>query len=108
MIARKDRIRRIALAILAGGDAKKPMPQTYGLLEMQVAETLFAEEHPGERTRPMHHPELDVSDKRLFHEIYWDLIVERRITPGSRSNCDDLQSFLLPCEPQSTTPPEPA
>src|SRR5688572_33204414 len=97
MDKRKAELRRIVLDIVLGREAVTYDRWQFAHLATGVAEVL-SRRGSGEvfsASAVLHENRLEEADWQLVQEIFWDLISERVITPGSDSANDQLPFFRL-------------
>jgi hypothetical protein len=100
MNKRKTEIREVILDIISGRAKTKYPPTQVGNLLTGVAEVLNRRAGKAEDSQNVfpHNSELEYDDKLLAQEIFWDLIVERIITPGWDFPNSELPFFRVHSE----------
>jgi hypothetical protein len=94
MTKRKDEMRRVILDIVTGREKTNYEVYELGGLRSAVAEVLYRRTSKPREDHPAYprDPQLDEDeDKLLVQEIFWDLILEKIITPGW-----DVPNWKLP------------
>ena len=85
MKTRKQELREIMIDIISGKEKVRYTPNQQAHLLIGVAEVLIRRGEPPNTSRSFHSgndPELHADDELLAMEIFWDLIIDRIITPG--------------------------
>jgi hypothetical protein len=100
MNKRKAEIRSVMLDVIAGRESTKYDANQLAHLLLGVAEVL---QRRSGKPEDMHNvfprdPELEYEDKLLAQEVFWDLIVERIITPGFDFPNSELPFFRVHSE----------
>ena len=105
MDKRKTELRRIVLDIILGREAVTYDRWQFAHLSAGVAEVLSrrGSVEVFSTSAVLHEPRLAEADWQLTQEIFWDLICERVITPGSDSTNDQLPFFRLHSEARART-----
>jgi hypothetical protein len=100
MTKRKKEFRKIVLDIIAGREASKYEVYQKDAFFGAVAEVLQRQtgKTPDDHDRYPRDPRLEHDDKLLVQEIFWDLILERVITPGLDFPNSELPYFRLHSE----------
>jgi hypothetical protein len=100
MNTRKAELRGVMLDIIAGREPTKYEVYEMGALIGAVAEVLHRRtgKSADEHDRYPRSPQLEDEDRLLAQEIFWDLILERIITPGWGLPNSELPYFRLHSE----------
>jgi hypothetical protein len=100
MKKRKAELRRVVLDIIAGRESTKYEVLELGNLKAGVAEVLHRRTGKSAEDHALYprDPQLEDEDKLLIQEIFWDLILERIVTPGWDVPNGDLPYFRIHSE----------
>ena len=94
MNARKDELKNIMLGIIKDCESGSPTINNRDNLLLEVASILSRCERGQVGSVSMFsRPTLDPEDELLALEAFWDLVLERIITPGCDISNKDLPSF---------------
>lgn len=101
-MTRKEELRAIMIDIIAGREKVQYCPNDQEGLLIGLGEVLTRRGHdPTDVPRSFLTPtgrELGVSDRLLAMEIFWDLILDRIITPGLNGDNPLLPNFRVHSE----------